>query len=389
MTICFFSAQYLPTVGGVERYTYNLAKRVAQAGHTAVVVTSSLPGLPDYEESEGIRIFRLPAFLLMNGRFPVPKFGHPFHALVSKLWALPIDFCLVQTRFYPLSLYAARQARRRGIPFIVVDHSTGHMPMGSGPVAWAAHAYEHFACGFLVKQGASFYGVSKAVCRWLHHFKVAPCGQLYNAVDPAALRVLAHAPNAKNWRQELGLALGQPLVVFAGRIIPEKGIAELIQAFGNVSVPGAALAVAGDGPLLQQLRQNCPANVYLLGSLAYENTLQLIAQADLYCLPTRYAEGFPTTFLEAAACGCPIITSRTGGSDELLPNESYGIQLEVPDAAHIQQALERVLLPDAADWRHQAAQKTRQRLEQMFTWDAVTKTLLDLAEHTQGVNIDE
>ncbi len=384
MTICFFSAQYLPTVGGVERYTYNLAKRVAQAGHTPIVVTSALPGLPDYEETDGIRVFRLPALLPMNGRFPVPKPGSAFRALAARLWAIPIDFCLVQTRFYPLSLYAAQQAHRRKIPFIVVDHSTGHMPMGGGPVGWAAHAYEHWACRFLAKRGASFYGVSRAVCSWLRHFHVEPAGQLYNAVDPAALRAIAHAADARNWRKELGLAEDQPLVAFAGRIIPEKGVGELMDAFRGLTVPGAALAVAGDGPMMDELRQNCPENVHLLGSLAYEHTLQLIAQADLYCLPTRYAEGFPTTFLEAAACGCPILTSRTGGSDELLPDESYGIQLDVPDAAHIRQALERVLPHAAADWRACAAQKAGQRLEEQFTWDAVTRTLLSLAEHTQG-----
>lgn len=40
MTICYFSAQYLPTVGGVERYTWNLARRTVAAGHRAIVVTS-------------------------------------------------------------------------------------------------------------------------------------------------------------------------------------------------------------------------------------------------------------------------------------------------------------------------------------------------------------
>ena len=59
MTICFFSAQYLPTVGGVERYTFNLARRVGAAGHTALVVTSALPGLPEDETDEyGIRLLR-------------------------------------------------------------------------------------------------------------------------------------------------------------------------------------------------------------------------------------------------------------------------------------------------------------------------------------------
>lgn len=43
MTICYFSAQYLPTVGGVERYTWNLARCTVAAGHRAIVVTSALP----------------------------------------------------------------------------------------------------------------------------------------------------------------------------------------------------------------------------------------------------------------------------------------------------------------------------------------------------------
>ena len=49
MTICYFSAQYLPTVGGVERYTWNLARCTVAAGHRAIVVTSALPNLPEHE----------------------------------------------------------------------------------------------------------------------------------------------------------------------------------------------------------------------------------------------------------------------------------------------------------------------------------------------------
>ena len=55
MVICFFSTQYLPTPGGVERYTWNLARRCVAAGHRALVVTASLPGLPARErDADGI-----------------------------------------------------------------------------------------------------------------------------------------------------------------------------------------------------------------------------------------------------------------------------------------------------------------------------------------------
>ena len=57
MKFIIFSAQYLPTVGGVERYTNSLAKKLIAKGHKVSVVTSSLPGQPDVEtDSDGIKI---------------------------------------------------------------------------------------------------------------------------------------------------------------------------------------------------------------------------------------------------------------------------------------------------------------------------------------------
>lgn len=426
MTICFFSAQYLPTVGGVERYTWNLARRLAAAGHRAIVATSALPGLPAREESaEGILIFRLPALRLMGGRFPVIwPLGRGFGRLAAGLWAERPDFCLIQTRFYPLSLWAARQARRRGVPSIVVDHSTGHMPMGSPLLNRLAALYEHAACAFLHRQGPAFYGVSEAVCGWLRHFGLAPAGALYNAVDPAEIgRVIEEkaapgsapedagapqppagrpqnaaapqnadaplnpdAPQAlpgtpsrspAGWRQRLGLAPGQKLIVFAGRLIPEKGAGELIEAFRLLPAGTALLAVAGDGPMLPALKSSCPAGVRLLGSLPHEETLRLMAAADLFCLPTRYAEGFPTTLLEAAGCGCAILCTDTAGAAELLPDESYGLRLQSAAPELLAPALQRALAADA--WRAGAAQKARARLCERFAWDAVTARLLQIA----------
>ena len=378
MTICFFSAQYLPTVGGVERYTYNLARRVVKAGHRALVVTSALPGLPDHEtDAEGSEILRLPVWPLMNGRFPVLRPGRDFSRLEKLLWGRKIDFCLINTRFYVSSLYAARQAARRHIPAIVVDHSTGHLPMNSALLNAAGAAYEHFAAAVLKAYRMRFFGVSQAVCRWLEHFGVKAEGQLYNAVDPAEVRTLAHAPDAVDWRKELGLAPDAPLAAFVGRIIPEKGVAELIQAFRTASVPGAALAVAGDGPLLASLQKDCPPGVHLLGAVPYPKAMQLLAQSQVYCLPTYYAEGFPTTFLEAAACGCPILTTCTGGSEELLEDESFGIRLPSADPGPLAEALKKALSDE--DWRRTAAQKTAARLEERFTWDAVCRELLRLA----------
>ena len=245
--------------------------------------------------------------------------------------------------------------------------------MGNGPVGWAGHVYEHLAAVWLKACGAPFYGVSQAVCRWLTHFHIRAKGTLYNSVDPAQLAALAEAEPQINWRARLGLAPETKLVAFVGRIIPEKGVAELVEAFSRLNLPDTALAVAGDGPQLTSLKATCPPGVFYLGSVPYAQTLQLYRQADLYCLPTRYAEGFPTTFLEAAVLGCPILTSRTGGSDELLPDERYGIQLDEPTPEALAPALKQALTDDA--WRREAAALTRARLQTLFTWDATAAAL--------------
>lgn len=373
MTICFFSTQYLPTPGGVERYTWNLALRTVRDGGRAIVVTSALPGLPDHEiDADGIEIYRLPVFAAMGGRFPVLRPGPRFRALCRRLFANPIDFAVIQTRMYVESVWAAQALRRRHIPALVIDHSTGYMPMGGGLPGLAGRVYEQLACRLIAATGAPFYGVSSAVVRWLAAFGVKAAGTLPNAVDPASLAA-ENAADPFDWREALGLAPGAGLVAFIGRLIPEKGAVALAEAVATL--PGVTLAAAGAGPEEEALRA---AGAKVLGALPHHRVVQLLTQADVYCLPTRYAEGFPTTLLEAAACGCPILCTPTAGTEELLPGPRYGTLLTDTSPAALREAL-RPLLEDPAAARARAA-AARARVEAHFTWDAVFATIKAIAE---------
>ena len=142
-------------------------------------------------------------------------------------------------------------------------------------------------------------------------------------------------------------------------------------------LPGTALAIAGDGPLLETL-QGLGAPVYPLGNLSYADTIALLWQADVYCLPTRYGEGFPTTLLEAAACRCPIVCTPTAGTEELLAGGDCGVLLEDVSPAAIAAGLRQVLedKPRAAAM----AQNAHRNLCAAFTWDAVSQKVLALAE---------
>lgn len=375
MTFCFFTAQYLPTPGGVERYTWNLARRCVAAGHRALIVTSALPGQPARErDADGLEIYRLPAFPVMGGRFPVLRPLPP----AADLWAQKIDFAVIQTRMYTQSIWAARQCRKRGIPALVIDHSTGYM-MHGGLGGVLGRWYEHIACGIIRRCGFPFYGVSGDVCRWLQTFAITAAGTLPNAVDPGELAALSTAETHIDWRQTLQVPEGGHLIAFVGRLIPEKGALQLAKAVQQL--PGCVLAVAGTGPEEEALRA-LGGPVQVLGALPHPQIVQLLSQADCYCLPTEYAEGFPTTLLEAAACRCPIVCTHTAGTGELLPDETYTVYLDDTRPETLAAALRAVLGDPAAARRR--ADRAFENLCTHFTWQAVFATMMKTAQDAQA-----
>ena len=380
MTICFFSAQYLPTNGGVERYTYNIAKRLSQEGNHVIIVTSSLPNVEDHEITEdGIEIFRLPTRLLMAGRFPVPQWNRKHKALMKQLQKREIGSIVIMNHFYLLSLFAAYWAKKRNIPMMLIEHGSGHLVPEGKIAQWIGHIYEHFAAWYLSRICEHFYGVSKGVCTWLKHFRIQAKGVLYNAVDMAFIeRVLAERYSV-NWRNDLGLKQDTKLVLYAGRLIPEKGVRELISAIDMLSDQNTVLVLAGDGPMFERLRQEHAgsARIKILGRVEYDALLTLYKQADVFCLPS-YSEGFPTTLLEAAACGCAQIASDVGGVRELICSEEHGIVLQSVSAEIIADAISFALQNEV--WRKKSAQLLRRQVSENFDWSVVSEKFILTAQ---------
>ncbi|MFI3169082.1 MAG: glycosyltransferase family 4 protein [Faecalibacterium sp.] len=379
-TFLFFAAQYLPTAGGVERYTYNLAKRVIAAGNEAVVVTSALPGLPSHEiDLDGIEIFRLPSVLWMGGRFPIIKLGKAFSELTKEVWSKKVDFCVINTYFYPLSLYAAAQVKRRGIKAIAINHGSAYLMTGNQFVALCGKIYEQCAARFVAWKCPDIYGVSGAACAWMKTFGVQTQAILSNAIDPQEVQEIASA-EVFDWRAEYNLAKESKIIAFVGRLIPEKGVLALASALPELqkSQPDAVMILAGEGALFDTLQMAQVKGLYLAGKQSYARTLALFAQSDLFCLPTR-SEGFACTVLEAAALHCPIATTATGGSPQLLKDEMHGILMSDMSPGAVVSACEKVLCDEV--WRVQAADKTYRVLTDCYTWEQVAKQLLALPEN--------
>jgi glycosyltransferase involved in cell wall biosynthesis len=126
-------------------------------------------------------------------------------------------------------------------------------------------------------------------------------------------------PSVQRSFAERSAAAEGRFALVAGRLTPEKGVADAIVACGASGVP---LVVAGDGPQRPELeRLAAGADVRFAGRVAPEELAALRSEAAVAIVPSRYEEILPLAALEAMAAGLPVVASRAGGLAEIVPEE--------------------------------------------------------------------
>ena len=374
--ICIFSAQYFPNVGGVERYTYNLARKLLEKGIDVTIVTSNNHQVADYENTEGIKIYRLPCFNLMSGRFPVVKFNKKCRNMLQKIGREKYSLVITNTRFYLHSLVGVVFGKKHGKNSILIEHGTSHLSVHNPAMDFMEQAFEHSLTAVVKLFCKKFYGVSEACNQWLKHFHIQAMSTLYNSIDVDEIQTILDA-DRNDFRKQNGIPENSRLIAFTGRILPEKGIQELLQAFKTIKekYPDCCLAVAGDGPLLNELKAQQQEGVFFLGQIPFEKVVALLHSSSIFCLPS-VSEGMPTSVLEAVACRNFVITTARGGAKEIILDDSYGMIMENNSVDYIIQSLEKVLNDEA--YRKAAVEKSYHRLTDQFTWDKVADKVIQI-----------
>ena len=167
-TFCIFSAHYLPHVGGVEKYTQNLARELARRGDRVIIVTSNVYDLPERETlGERIEIARLPCYKLLGDRYPVTRHNKAYNRIMRYLHEQDIDYVTINTRFYRHTLEGIALAEAKGIRPVIVDHGSAHLTMGSKVVDPFVAAVEHAVTELVKRHPADYYAVSLAGKEWL------------------------------------------------------------------------------------------------------------------------------------------------------------------------------------------------------------------------------
>ena len=145
-------------------------------------------------------------------------------------------------------------------------------------------------------------------------------------LDRAIFRPLDRA----ECRTKLGLPPDCPVLACVGALIERKGQAIAIKALSQI--PEAVLVLAGSGPDEAKLRELAAGlgladRVRFLGAVPHGDLPVLLSAADLFVLPSA-SEGLANAWVEALACGTPVVTTPIPGAQELLTNPAFGRMVE-------------------------------------------------------------
>ena len=168
---------------------------------------------------------------------------------------------------------------------------------------------------------------------------------------------------------------GRNVLLTVGRLIssePGKGVDAVIRVLPEVlkRVPDLLYVVIGEGdlrPRLEQLAQQCAVqdHVFFVGRQESENLRRYYSRSDIYVMPSRQ-EGFGLVFLEAMACGKPVIAANFGGAAEIVQESITGFLVDPDSPGQLADRLIRLL--EDEDLRKKMGAAGRQVVQQRYTF---------------------
>jgi glycosyltransferase involved in cell wall biosynthesis len=167
---------------------------------------------------------------------------------------------------------------------------------------------------------------------------------IYNAFEMEDMPVISDT-----WlHSKLGLSSDRLLCTAVGRLVAIKGYDVLIEAARQAckEVPALTCVIIGEGEMYEKLKNQIEEadlkdRVILAGYFDRNEVASALKCSHLFVMPSRY-EGTPIALLEAAALGCPILASATGGIPELVTNEEHALLVPPGETSALSEGMIRL-----------------------------------------------
>jgi glycosyltransferase involved in cell wall biosynthesis len=364
MRILVCNYEYPPLGGGGGVATAWLAQELAKR-HEVTILTSQGLGLPAESVEEGVRVVRVLVFF--RGQKATAT-------LLSMLAYIPMGiragkellkaehYDVINTHFaLPSGPVGDTLARFADIPNVLTVHG-GDLYDPSKFTSPHRHLLLRTWVRNLLQRADRFVGQSTNTLANVRDFYGI---DLEGTHIPLGIR---RPPQASASRQDYGFSQDEVLLVSVGRLVARKATGQLIAMMDTLRNENARLLVLGSGPQEQMLKKEVAdrqlgSKVRFMGFVEEMEKFRLLRLSDIY-VSTSQHEGFGLVFLEAMACGLPVICYDYGGQTDFLEDGTTGYLAPLND---LQSFADRSLtLMRDPKLRQKMGQNNLQRAEGLF-----------------------
>jgi glycosyltransferase involved in cell wall biosynthesis len=298
------------------------------------------------------------------------KFGPDIVHVEQEIWSLAVFEALIYRR-----LYSPRAA------FVISTWENLPRPGLKGRVLDAIFDFVVPRAKLILSVNRDGEAIVKA--HGARHTRVIP--QI--GVDPAKFRPIP-GDERRALRAKLGLPPDAFVAVYAGRLVHEKGIRDLLAAWARLPRrDGSLLVFVGNGPLRSELPSSDPS-IRTLPPVPRGETAPYFQIADVSVLPSRttvtWKEQFGIALIESMSCRVPVIGSSSGAIPEVLGEG--GIVFPEGNVEALADALQR--MRDNAAERERIAGLAEERVRSRFSNEAVARGMLDAYRSVTGPPAD-
>jgi phosphatidylinositol alpha 1,6-mannosyltransferase len=349
MRIALLTETFLPNVNGVVTTLCRLLEYLRDHGHEALVLAPE-GAPPSYAGAEIVPMRGMPL-----PKYPELRFTPPQPGITAQLRRFRPDVVHLAGTV-ALGVAGRHAARRIGAPLVGAYHTD-----------FPAYT-THYGIGWLRSALYSYL-------RWVHNscaVTLCPSSATLAELRGRGFRRLRRwgrgvdtvrfSPRYRSeaWRSSVGATAGERVLLYVGRLAPEKRLDLLAEALPGL--PGARLVLVGDGPARPALEGRLAgAPAHFAGYLQGEDLATAYASADLFVFPSD-TDTFGQVVQEAMASGLPVVAARAGGAPDLVRDGVSGALFAPGSAAQLQQRVAELLAaPDVAGAMGRAGRSAAER----------------------------
>ncbi len=353
MRICLVSQQYPPhtAVGGIGSQVYAKAHGLEARGHEVCVIAAGDGTVRNESRDRNVRVIRIPSFHHRMPIFaaPVEWITHSTEVAAAVSWLhseSPLDLLEFPDWGAEGYIYLLNRCERNRVTTVI--HLHGPLVMFAHTVGWPDLSSEFYRVGTMMESSClrladAVYSSSECSATWCER---------YYGLNREGVPVLHTGVDTGNFYPRPVPKFKRPTIIFVGRIDEHKGVVLLVEAACQLAKRYPDLQVRmfgrGDAALLRKLRAMAgaaghPRLLDFPGFIDRQDLPLHLSRSHVFAAPSEYEGGPGLVYLEAMACGLPVVACSSGGVSEVIRDEEHGLLIPPLDAEALVNALDRLL----------------------------------------------